>query len=212
MESGPIVTTRGRARTRGGIVAGVLLLAAVPLGAQEPPPPHDRPGIERLERLRLERLHDALDLTEEQAATLTAQMERSHTAMRESFRRQTEAMEAVEKSLAANPVDQEALRRALADVEAAREEMERERERHMAELGRTLTPEQRAKFLVFNRQFEVRLRELVEKHRGRGHGEEDGGHGAERPAPSREARIEALEKRIGELQEELEELKSGADD
>jgi Spy/CpxP family protein refolding chaperone len=196
---------------RTGITAVILALAVATSLPAQVPPPHERPAIERLERLRLERLHDALDLTEEQAATLHAQMERSHTVMRESFRRQTEAMAALEKSLAARPVDHEALRRALADVESAREQMERERERHMAELGRTLTPEQRAKFLLFNRQFEDRLRELVDKHRGRGHGEE-GGHGPERPAPSREERIEALEKRIAELQEELAELRSETDD
>jgi Spy/CpxP family protein refolding chaperone len=203
---------RKRMTTRTGIAVGMLALAAATsLPAQELPPPQDRPAIERLERLRVERMHDALGLTEEQTATLHAQMERSHTALRESFHRQSAAMEALEKSLAAHPVDQKALRRALAEVESARAQMESERERHMAELARTLTPEQRAKFLLFNRQFDARLRELVDRHRGRRHGE-GGGHEVDRPAPSREERIEALEKRIAEMQEELEELKSGAEE
>jgi hypothetical protein len=116
-------------------------------------------------------------------------------------------MEALEKSLGSQPADQEALRRSLAEVEAARAQMERQREQHMAELGRTLTLEQRAKFLLFNRQFDSRLRELVERHRGREHGDR-GAPGMERREPTREEKIESLEKRIAEMQRELEALRS----
>lgn len=200
-------------RMRSGTMAGALLLAAaLPLAAQAGAPP--RPPHERIERLRMERLHESLGLTEEQTEALRGQMERSHQALRESFARQREAMEALEKSLAERPPDEEALRRAMAEVETAREAMEREREQHMAELARTLTVEQRARFLLFNREFDSRLRELVEKHR---HGRaEDAGHGAP-PAPgrgpdpgpaTREQKIEFLERRIRELQRQLDELRS----
>jgi Spy/CpxP family protein refolding chaperone len=198
----------------GTIGAALLLGAALPLAAQErpaPPPPH-----ERIERLRMERLHESLGLTEEQTETLRRQMERSHEAMRQSFERQREAMEALEKSLAERPPDEEALRRAMAGVETAREAMEREREQHMAELSRTLTLEQRARFLLFNREFDSRLRELVEKHR---HGREGSmGHEGAPPAlpgrvpdpprATREQKIEFLEERVRELQRQLEELRA----
>ena len=206
-------------RVRMGIVAGALMLVtASSLGAQEQGRTHDRPAIERLERLRLERLHEALGLTEEQAATIHEQMERSHAAMRESFQRQKKAMEALERDLAKSPVDEEALRRSLAEVESARAQMESERERHVVELGRTLTTEQRARFLLFNRQFDTRLRELVDRHHEQGNGGErgarrgEGRRGEGRGERTREERIEALEKRIGEMQQELEALRSGADD
>lgn len=200
-------------RMRIGTIAGALLLAtALPLAAQEGAPP--RPPHERIERLRLERLHESLGLTEEQTEALRRQMERSHQAMLESFARQREAMEALEKSLAERPPDEEALRRAMAEVETSRGAMEREREQHMAELARTLTVEQRARFLLFNREFDSRLRELVEKHR---HGRAgDAGHAAA-PAPGwgpdqrpagREQKIEFLEQRIRELQRQLDELRS----
>ena len=200
-------------RVRMGIVAGALVLATgASLDAQETDPPHDRPAIERLERLRFERLHQALGLTEEQAATIHEQMERSHAVMRESFERQKEAMETLERNLAAKPIDEDALRRSLAEVEAARAQMESERERHVAELGRTLTTEQRARFLLFNRQFDTRLRELVDRHHERGGGYERGRRGEGRPEATREVRIQALEKRISEMQRELEALRSGSDD
>ncbi|HYO46065.1 MAG TPA: periplasmic heavy metal sensor [Gemmatimonadota bacterium] len=207
----------------GSIGGALLLMASLPLAAQEPSRPPGPPPIERLEQLRLERLQESLGLTEEQTETLREQMERSHGAMRESFERQKQAMEALEESLAGRPVDQETLRRALADVQAAREQMERQREEHVTQLGKTLTLEQRAKFLLFNRQFDARLRELVERHRERGHappGREGGaaalrgapGWGPERREPTREEKIESLEKRIAEMQRELDELRSGSDD
>lgn len=197
----------------GSIAGALLLVASLPLAAQERAGPPGPPPIERLEQLRIERLQETLGLTEEQTETLRQQMERSHESMRETFERQKEAMDALEESLAGQPVDQDALRRALADVEAAREQMERQREQHMAELGRTLTLEQRAKFLLFNRQFDSRLRELVERHRGRGHAPPgEPGLGPERREPTREEMIESLEKRIAEMQQELQELRSGSRD
>ncbi|MGH7589498.1 MAG: hypothetical protein ACRELU_13000 [Gemmatimonadota bacterium] len=69
----------------------------------------------------------------------------------------------------------------------------------------------RAKFLLFNRQFDSRLRELVERHRG-GHADPDGpGRDAERRPPTREERIESLERRIAQRQRELEELLADSD-
>ena len=196
---------------RTGTIAGALLLAtSLPLAAQEraapPGPPH-----ERIERLRIERLHEALGLTDEQTETLRRQMERSHESMRASFERHRQAMAALERSLATRPADEGALRRALADVESARVAMEREREQHMAELSRTLTLEQRAKFLLFNRQFDSRLRELVEKHHGRESGIRGEARATERRDPSREEKIASLERRIAEMQSEIARLRAGAD-
>lgn len=228
-------------KTRIPVLIVVLLAAgALPLAGQERPAPPARepllldrtpgppPPIERLESLRLERLQEALDLTDEQTATLRRELGENRAAMREAFERQHAAMEALRESLKDEPVDQASLRRALADVEAARAEMERRRERQMAELGRTLSVEQRAKFLLFNRQFDARLRELVERRRAPASPGRQGQFpmrvvpprdldhrmpvvpprpGYERREPSREERIEMLERRIGELQRELEELR-----
>ena len=81
----------------------------------------------------------------------------------------------------------------------------------MVELSRTLTLEQRAKFLLFNRRFDSRVWELVERHR-RGHGAPDRpGRDAERRPPTREERIESLERCIAEMQRELEELRADSD-
>ena len=197
------------------IAATLLLCGGLPLPAQERSAPPSPPPIERLEKLRFERLHETLGLSEEQTATLHQQMERSHEEMRRSFQRHKEAVEALERSLAVEPADQQALRRSLAEVQAAREQMESQRERHMAELERTLTLEQRAKFLLFNRRFDSRLRELVDKHRGPRGAEAPPGppgpRGIAGPAGSaatREERIDLLERRIAEMERELEELRA----
>lgn len=205
------------------IVAALLLSASLPLAGQERSAPPSPPSVERLQQLRFERLHEALGLSRQQAAALHEQMMRSYQEMRGSFQRQQEAIEELEEKLATDPVDEEALRRSLAEVEAARAQMEAQRERHMAELERTLSLEQRAKFLLFNRRFDSRLRELVEQHRGR-HGEAprgtpDGvaappgppGRGPDPRQATREQKIEFLEKRIQELERQLEELRSDAE-
>jgi Spy/CpxP family protein refolding chaperone len=214
-------------KSRIAIVAGALLLAAsLPLAAQERLAPPSQPPIERLEQLRLDRLQESLGLTDEQAAALRSQMDANRSAVRQSFERQRTAMEALERSLGSQPVDQDALRRSLAEVEAAREEMDGLHRQHMEGLERSLTPEQRAKFLLFNRRFDSRLRELVEQHRG--HGREgdvpqrrrDGaaappglpGWGPDRRQATREQKIEWLEKRISEMQRELQELRAGSED
>lgn len=203
-------------------LAGALLLAAaLPVLAQERAAPAGPPPIERLEKLRLERLQESLGLTEEQTESLRRQLEENRAAMRESFERHHAAMESLHESLKTEPANQEALRRALADVEAARERMDELRDRQIAGLGGTLTLEQRAKFLLFNRQFDSRLRELVERRHGGKPGEPHGlreepgaprapGAGPDRPEPTREQRIEFLEKRIEEMQRQLEELRSGS--
>ena len=195
-------------RSRIAIIAGTLLLAAsLPLAAQEPSAPPSLPAIERLEKLRLERLQESLGLNEEQTAALRGQMEASRTAIHESLQRQKDAMDALEKSLGSQPVDQEALRRSLAEVESAREQMEGLHRQHMEGLERALTPEQRAKFLLFNRRFDSRLRELVEQHRTHGR-EGDIPHEHHDGQATREQKIEWLEKQIGEMQRELEDLRS----
>lgn len=213
-------------------LAGALLLAAaLPVLAQERAAPAGPPPIERLEKLRLERLQESLGLTEEQTESLRRQLEENRAAMRESFERHHAAMESLHESLKGEPANQEALRRALADVEAARERMDELRDRQIADLGGTLTLEQRAKFLLFNRQFDSRLRELIERRRAPDSPGRQGQFrmrvvpprdldygmpvvppqpGYERPAPTREQRIEFLEKRIEEMQRQLEELRSGS--
>ena len=167
-------------------IAAALLLWASSLAAQErlAPPggrPQGMPPIERLEELRFQRLQEALGLTDEQTQMLRRQVNANREAIRLSLERERSAVQALERTLASEPVDEQALQRNLDAVDAARAEMERVRRDQMAGLARILSPEQRAKFLLFNRRFDARLRELVEEHRGRGQGGRPGTPSDRRP-------------------------------
>ena len=152
------------------LALGSLLLAAVPLAAQERLAPRDAPrqapAVERLEALRYERLQAALGLSDEQTRALRRLVSANREALRLSMEREQAAVQALEQTLASEPVDDQAVARSLDAVEGARAEMERLRREQIEGLSRVLTPEQRARYLLFNRRFDARLRELIEERRG----------------------------------------------
>jgi Spy/CpxP family protein refolding chaperone len=120
-------------------------------------------------------------LTDEQTRMLRRQVNANREAIRLSLERERSAVQALERTLASQPVDEQALQRNLDAVDAARAEMERVRRDQMEGLAHILNPEQRAKFLLFNRRFDARLRELLEEHRGRAPGGRPGTPSDRRP-------------------------------
>lgn len=159
-----------RSRIAIPVVALGLLLSATSIAAQERLAPRGgtqpEPPIERLEQVRFERLQAALGLTDEQTRTLRRQVTANREALRLSLERERAAVQALERTLASEPVDEDALQRTLDAVDDARTEMERVRRDQMEGLSRILNPEQRARFLLFNRRFDARLRELIDQRRG----------------------------------------------
>ncbi|HET6360680.1 MAG TPA: periplasmic heavy metal sensor [Gemmatimonadota bacterium] len=154
-----------------------ILFSAASLVAQERLAPPDRdvgpapsqrwaPAMERLEALRYQRLQAALGLSDEQTHALRRLVTANRDALRQSMEREQAAVQALERTLASEPVDEAALDQSLDAVEAARAEMERLRREQFQGLSRVLTAEQRAKYLLFNRRFDARLRELIEERRG----------------------------------------------
>jgi Spy/CpxP family protein refolding chaperone len=168
-------------RIRIVMAMGSLLLAAGALPAQErlappdsvpgqnaPAETRDRaPALERLEALRYQRLQNALGLSDEQTRALRRLATANRDALRQSMEREQAAVRALERTLAAEPVDEDELARSLDAVESARADMERVRREQIEGLSRVLTPEQRARYLLFNRRFDARLRELIEERRER---------------------------------------------
>jgi Spy/CpxP family protein refolding chaperone len=135
-------------------------------GAPEAPATRPRaPALERLEALRYERLQAALGLSDEQTRALRRLATANREALRQSMEREHAAVQALERTLASDPVDEAALARSLDAVEAARADMERVRREQIEGLSRVLTAEQRARYLLFNRRFDARLRELIQERR-----------------------------------------------
>ncbi|MBW3661247.1 MAG: periplasmic heavy metal sensor [Gemmatimonadetes bacterium] len=149
-----------------------LLVALVaPAAAQDAPPPRDGPPpevVERLERVRMERMQRALDLSDREIARLRERMEAHRAEMRSARMEQGAAMERLRATLRDEPVDQREVTRAMEDVERERERIRALRDRLRETIGGSLTPEKRAKLMLFNEQFDRRLRELVAGHRAPG--------------------------------------------
>lgn len=168
-----------------------ILLSAASLAAQERlAPPSDAapgqapaqrraPAMERLEAIRYQRLQEVLGLSDEQTRALRRLATANQDALRQSMEREQAAVLALERTLAREPVDEAALARSLDAVDAARADMERLRREQIEGLSRVLTAEQRARYLLFNRRFDARLRELIEERRGA-----TGAPGARGRAPS----------------------------
>ncbi len=142
----------------------VALVAAVavtaPVRAQEP-------GPGRLEELRFQRMQEALRLNDAQLETLRQTMERRRQAYRQAMESQRRAMQRLQTELRREHVDERAVDQALRDIDAQRDLLERLRQEQDQSLRRVLTPEQRAKFLLFNRRFDERLRQLMRERAGR---------------------------------------------
>ena len=140
------------------ILTLILVAVAAPLAAQEPQ--------EQLQDLRMKRLREALRLEEEQASAVAESMEEVRRAEREGRQRERAALEQLRSLLQAEPVNQEAVREALEAIEAEREAIARVRREQADRLKQRLTPEQQGKLMLFNRQFEQRLRQLMVERRG----------------------------------------------
>ncbi len=207
-------------RIRTIMLAAALALVAAPVLAQEP--------NERLERLRIERMQEALELTEEQAVAVAQSMEDGRRAMEESRQREREAMERLRAALRSESPDQGALQESIAAIERERETAVRTHREQAERLRQQLNVEQQAKLMLFTREFDTRLRELVHQRRGgqrpgmapgpRGQDGVRGPRGNRAPGVtrtvpmreprSREEQIEHLQQQITRMQQRLTELQS----
>lgn len=144
------------------LIVVALGLSGSPSIAQESDRP---PDIGRLERARLERLQGLLELNDRQTSELEAAMRDFRRQNQEAGAERRRAMQGLRQALGREPVDDEEVRRALDRLEAQRRSTERLREQQRQRLGQLLTPQQRAKFMLFNEQFDARVRQLMAERR-----------------------------------------------
>lgn len=144
------------------LIVVALGLSSVPLIGQKVDTPV---GVERLERLRLERLQKALELNDREARELEAVMRDFRHQNRETIAERRRATQRLQQALRKEPVNDDEVRQALDQVEVQRRTTERLRTQQRQRLGQLLTLQQRAKFMLFNRQFDARLRQLMAQRR-----------------------------------------------
>jgi Spy/CpxP family protein refolding chaperone len=149
---------------------GALIIAGVAL-AQPPQGPPDSQSIERIERWKKLRLIELLNLSEDQSVRFFARMNEHETARRAMMKQKGEALDRLER-LVRNRAEASEFEKVIPEVLTAEDQIRAEQRKFFTGLSDILSVEQRAKLLLFERQFERELREAMrEVHRKRSRGE-----------------------------------------
>ena len=148
------------------ILIAVLLVSENAPGQRHRPPPEKREGPmpERLERFKKMRMIEVLDLNEEDAVRFTAKRNAHEKKMREMMDGRREAVDAVEEKVR-DKADAQEYQKIIDKILDIDQQMFAERRRFQDELRHTLTAEQFAKFVVFERNFEKHLRDAMDEMR-----------------------------------------------
>lgn len=121
-------------------------------------------GMERLEKYKKFRMIEALDLTEEAAVRFMAQYNTHKDNMRAYMKERMEIIDRLEQSLTSKDGSKE-FENLFSLLEENEQKMFNERKRFHEEVKKTLSPEQAAKYFVFDRNFNRELRNVMEDMR-----------------------------------------------
>jgi hypothetical protein len=139
------------------------MLGSVAGRAQDPPPPTGRHGgnpSERIEQWKKVRLIEILDMKEDQSVRFFARLNEHDALRRELVKAKGEALDRLDR-MVRNRASAAELEKGIPEVFTADEKIREEQKRFFSSLGDVLTTEQRAKLLLFERQFEKELREAM---------------------------------------------------
>ncbi len=145
------------------IVLFVVFLIAHPAAAQPFGPPPGR-GPERVEQLKKVRLVEMLNLKEEQSVRFFARLNEHENNRRKIMDEKMDLLDKLDR-LVRNEADGKEIEAAFAPILALDGKLVSEREKFVNGLSDLLTVEQRARFLLFERQFERELREAMKEVR-----------------------------------------------
>ena len=135
-----------------------------------------RPGPERLERLRKMRLIEVLKLNEEDAIRFFAKHSAHEDKVHDMMKSRNDVLDEIQSIVHGKDSgkDIQKLTDQILDID---QKIFAERQRFQAEVRKSLTPEQFAKFLVFERSFGRQVQdimgEMLKERRGPPRGHED---------------------------------------
>lgn len=145
-----------------GIIALIMVTQGVFAQGQRRPEPGDKPPqLERLERFKKMRLIEVLKLTEEESVRFFAKQSAHEDKIRELMKSRNEALDGIQDDVR-DSTDGKRIQKLSDNVLDLDQKIFAERQRYQNELRSSLTPEQFGKFLVFERNFEHRMREAME--------------------------------------------------
>ncbi len=139
-----------------------ILLLLLPLSAyaQPPGPPAGGRPFERIEQWKKVRLIEVLDMKEEQSARFFARLNEHETQRRELRKEKGDVLDRLDR-LVRNHAESSELEKVIPEVLAVDDKIHDEQNKFYLSLGDILTVDQRAKLLIFDRQFEKELRDAM---------------------------------------------------
>lgn len=131
------------------------------VGQPEPkPPPPEHQAREKLEALRIWRLTEELNLTEEQSAEFFPRLRRLRLLREERQEKRRALINRLEEGLKSRATAPQ-LRAMLDSLEAMEEDFRRSETALRRELSRVLTVEQQVRLLLFQEHFERQTRQII---------------------------------------------------
>jgi len=158
------------------VIAGLIFVFAGVVFAQPGPPEHrDKQFFreelrERIEMIRMWKLVETLDLTEEQSMKFFPLMNEYDSARDEYGMEQKRLIERLDEELKSQEPDEKELQAILDSLSEIREKQFAEETEYYNQVKGILTVEQQAGLLVFKRDFAEEVRRLIEMGKERGPG------------------------------------------
>lgn len=179
----------------GGSYEDEMGLDAQP-GRLNPPSKEKREEVrKKVEAIRIYRLTEALKLDEKTSAQLASLLGTIDLQRRELMNQNMDAMKDLRSSLKSSHPSESKLKPLLERLEKNHREMTELKEKELKGLKDILTVEQRARYVVFQREFQREMRGMIAGARGNGQGMRSGpdsgravpgpGTGAARPQDNR---------------------------
>jgi len=172
------------------VLLTVPLLAAPIHAAAQGPRPEKRERVEeRIRMVRMWKLTEALDLTEERAAQIFPVLNRFDRHRSELIRENHKKINKLKEALQADPVDEEALISLIDKIGETRSALARIHDEEAAVLKKLFSVEEQARYLLFQISFEKEIHKIIaESKRGKRHGRPQGApyNGSPEPAPEKE--------------------------
>ncbi len=172
------------------VLLSALLFTLSGSAVAQGPGPEKRERVEeRIRMVRMWKLTDALDLTEERAAQIFPVLNRFERLRSELIRENHKAINKLRKALQADPVDEEGLTPLVNRIGETRRELLRIHDEEAAALKKFFSLEEQARYLLFQISFEREIHKIIaESKRGKRSGPQQGGphKGSPGPAPDRE--------------------------
>lgn len=137
--------------------------------------------MKKVETLRKWRLIEELDMDEETAAKFLPALSSLEEKRRELDRENRETMRELRFSLDARNPDEKRLKDGLEKLEKNHQELMELRNREIQAAKDFLTVEQQARYLIFQREFQREVREIIMRARGRAPGAFGGRRGQNPP-------------------------------